>query len=100
MKFAAVIFPLLLPLLNVTAYPKEKPDIIRCDVQYLDMLVRFHVQWQSPNPITFVRAIVGKEQKEVKIDEYDNVRIQAGMAEKRRSSSIYLPGKLRKGFLT
>lgn len=78
MKFAAVISLLLLPLLNVNAYSKEKPDIIRCDVQYLDMLVRIHVQWQSANPISFVRAIVGKEQKEVKIDEYDNRRNPGG----------------------
>jgi len=78
MKFAAVISLLLLPLLNVNAYSKEKPDIIRCDVQYLDMLVRIHVQWQSTNPISFVRAIVGEEQKEVKIDEYDNRRNPGG----------------------
>lgn len=77
-KFAAAIFLMLLPLLSVNAYSKEKPDIIRCDVQYLDMLVRIHVQWQSLNPITFVRAIVGKEQKEVKIDEYDNRRNPGG----------------------
>ena len=27
-----------------------------------------------PNPVTFIRVIIGKEQKEVKVDEYDNKR--------------------------
>jgi hypothetical protein len=74
MKFAIVAFLVLLLLPGVDACAKEKPEIVRCDAQYLDALVRISVQWQSPNPVTFIRAIIGKEQKEVKVDEYDNKR--------------------------
>lgn len=73
LKFAVVAFLALL-FLGLDAYAKEKPEIVRCDAQYLDALVRINVQWQSPNPVTFIRAIIGKEQKEVKVDEYDNKR--------------------------
>ena len=74
MKFAVVACMVLLLLSGVNAYAKEKPEIVRCDAQYLDALVRINVQWQSPNPVTFIRIIIGKEQKEVKVDEYDNKR--------------------------
>jgi hypothetical protein len=73
LKFAVVAFLALL-FLGLDAYAKEKPEIVRCDAQYLDALVRINIQWQSPNPVTVIRAIIGKEQKEVKVDEYDNKR--------------------------
>jgi hypothetical protein len=71
LTFAALV---ILLFLGVGVYAKQKPEIVRCDAQYLDALVRISVQWQSPNPVVFIRAIIGKEQKEVKVDEYDNKR--------------------------
>ncbi len=73
-NFAAVAFLGLFLFPGMSAYAKEKPEIVRCDAQYLDALVRISVQWQSPNPVTVIRAVIGKEQKEVKVDEYDNKR--------------------------
>ena len=73
-NFAALVLLLLLSPLGDVACAKEKPEIIRLDAEYMDMLVKINVHWQSPNPVTVIRAIVGKEQKEFKVDEYDNRR--------------------------
>jgi hypothetical protein len=72
-------FALLLSLVAAgSAAAAEKPAVTRHDARYLDRSVVFTVEWQSPNPVTFVRVYVGKVKKEVKIDEYDNRRNRAG----------------------
>lgn len=55
-----------------------KPQVTRHDARYLDKAVIINLEWQSPNPITFVRVYLGKFKKEVRIDEYENRRNQAG----------------------
>ena len=69
-----LVLPLLLFLFGNVAHAKEKPEIVRLDAEYTEMLVKISVHWQSSNPVTVIRAIVGKEQKELKVDEYDNRR--------------------------
>jgi hypothetical protein len=76
--FTVLVLPLLLPLFRDTAFAKEKPEIVRLDAEYTEMLVKISVHWQSSNPVTVIRAIVGKEQKELKVDEYDNRRNPEG----------------------
>lgn len=56
----------------------EKPQIVRYDANYLDRALVLTVHWQSPNPVTLVRAYVGNLKKELKVDEYDNKRNQDG----------------------
>ena len=70
---ALILLSLLFSFGNV-AHAKEKPEIVRLDAEYTEMLVKISVHWQSSNPVAFIRAIVGKEQKELKVDEYDNRR--------------------------
>jgi len=74
LNFAAFVLLLLLFPFGIVAHAKEKPEIVRLDAEYLEMLVKINVHWQSPNLVTVIRAIVGKEQKELKVDEYDNRR--------------------------
>jgi len=59
---------------GVSAYAKSKPEIIKHDVHYLGNAIKVNVHWQSANPVVWVRVYVGKEPKEVQIDEYDNRR--------------------------
>ena len=72
--FAVLVLLLLLSLFRDVAHAKEKPEIVRLDAEYTEMLVKISVHWQSSNPVTVIRAIVGKELKELKVDEYDNRR--------------------------
>jgi hypothetical protein len=75
-RSSIVVLVLLLMLfsLGIAVHAKEKPEIVRLDAEYTEMLIKINVHWQSPNPVTVIRAIVGKEQKELKVDEYDNRR--------------------------
>jgi hypothetical protein len=59
---------------GIAAHAKAKPEIIKHDVHYLNNAVKVNVHWQSANPVVWVRVYVGKEPKEVQIDEYDNRR--------------------------
>ena len=77
-SFVLVLLLLLFLFANV-AHSKEKPEIVRLDAEYTEMLVKINVHWQSSNPVTIIRAIVGKEQKELKVDEYDNRRNPDGL---------------------
>jgi hypothetical protein len=77
---AALALLFLLFLYGNVAHAKEKPEIVRLDAEYTEMLVKISVYWQSPNPVTVIRAIVGKEMKELKVDEYDNRRNPDGYA--------------------
>lgn len=77
-NFAVLVLLFQLFPLGDVAYAKDKPEIVRLDAEYLETLVKINVHWQSPNPVTIIRAIVGKEQKELKVDEYDNRRNPAG----------------------
>lgn len=69
---------LLLLALGAPLYAGEKPDIIHYTAQYLDRALHVTLQWQSTNPITLVRISAGREAKEVKVDEYDNHRVEGG----------------------
>ncbi len=70
--------PLIFLLALVQADAAEKPAVTRVDARYLDRMVVFKVEWQSPNPVSFIRVHIGKIRREIKIDEYDNRRNQAG----------------------
>jgi hypothetical protein len=70
----AIVF--LVPVTEADA--KERPEITRHEVRLLEGAASVTVQWQSPNPVLRVRVIVGKEQKEIKVDEYDNKRNRDG----------------------
>ena len=72
--FLVLLLPFLLFLFEDFVLAREKPEIVRLDAEYTEMLVKISVHWQSSNPVTVIRAIVGKEQKELKVDEYDNRR--------------------------
>ncbi|TAN44620.1 MAG: hypothetical protein EPN22_05960 [Nitrospirae bacterium] len=63
---------------GLSVFAKEKPEITRHDVQYLDRKISVTVQWQSPNPVVFVRISAGQDQRDIKVDEYDNRRNQDG----------------------
>lgn len=71
--FAAVD---LVPVTEV--YARERPEITRHEVRLLDGAASVTVQWQSTNPVVRVMVIVGKSQKEIKVDEYDNKRNRDG----------------------
>lgn len=66
-------------LSGVHAHAK-KPEIIRCDAQYLDKAVKISVQWQSTEPIVTLKAAAGKDVKDVKVDPYSNKRNPDGYA--------------------
>ena len=71
--------PLLVILLVATfSWAGEKPILTRYDAHYLDHILNISIQWQSPNPVTKVMVTAGRDQKEIKIDEYDNRRNPSG----------------------
>jgi hypothetical protein len=70
--------PLIILLALVPADAAEKPVVTRVDARYLDRMVVFTVEWQSPNPVSSIRVHIGKIRREIKVDEYDNRRNQAG----------------------
>ena len=74
--FWALLLPcFLLSVLAVSAFAAGgKPDVIRHEGTYLDRALHVIVQWQSHNPVAKVRITAGREQKEIKVDEYDNKR--------------------------
>jgi hypothetical protein len=76
--FLMVIFVVvfLVPVTETDA--KERPEITRHEVRLLEGAASVTVQWQSPNPVLRVLVIVGKAQKEIKVDEYDNKRNRDG----------------------
>lgn len=65
-------------LICCVAFAAGKPEITSHTVQYLDRALSVNVQWQSENPVTMVKVIAGKGEKELKIDEYDNRRNPSG----------------------
>lgn len=76
LRVAAWIFVFL--LFGWDAQARTKPQVIGHDAHYLETSVNINVTWQSPNPVTLIRVIVGSEIKEVRVDEYDNRRNQEG----------------------
>lgn len=60
------------------AYAAKKPTIVSHDETYVSRTVRFRVAWQSENPVVMVKIFTGREQKELKVDEYDNRRTRDG----------------------
>jgi len=76
--FAALFSLFFLSLSWDAAYGREKPEIIRLEARYTEELVKINVSWQSANPVTFIHAIIGKETKEIEVDEYDNRRNPSG----------------------
>ncbi len=73
------IFAALWVLIPLGAYAAQsRPVITRLDTQYLDNNVNINVHWESRNPVVMVRVLAGADQKEVKVDEYDNKRNPRG----------------------
>ncbi len=64
--------------LGTEAASSRKPVITRLDTQFLDNNVNINVHWDSPNPVVLIKLLVGPEQKEIKVDEYDNKRNPRG----------------------
>jgi len=60
------------------AYAARKPAVVSHDETYVSRTVRFRVAWQSENPVVMVKIFAGREQKEIKVDEYDNRRTRDG----------------------
>lgn len=59
---------------GVNSSAAERPEIIRHDVTRLENGLNFIIMWQSSNPVTRVVISAGREQKEIRVDEYDNRR--------------------------
>ena len=57
-----------------------KPDVTRHEANFLESAVNLHIEWQSPNPVVLVKISVVNQQKEIKIDPYDNRRNRDGYA--------------------
>jgi len=74
----ASLLGLAILLAATLAMGRERPQIVRHDANYLDRALVLTIHWQSPNPVTTVRAYVGNLKKEIKVDEYDNKRNQDG----------------------
>jgi hypothetical protein len=72
-KIMAVVTTAVLTMFSIL-HAAEKPEIVRHDATYLEKGVSIVVQWQSANPVTRVVISAGKDQKEIKVDEYDNRR--------------------------
>src|SRR4030042_5082340 len=72
------IAPPLFVLLPIFCHAGGKPEITQVNAQYLDNAVNINVHWQSPNPVVSLKVLAGKEQQEVKIDEYANKRNRRG----------------------
>ena len=71
----------LLVLLLLTpcgAQAGSKPVVVSHDETYANKAVRFRVAWQSEYPVVMVKIFAGKDQKEIKVDEYDNRRTRDG----------------------
>ena len=75
--FIFAVLWVLIPL-GAEAASSRKPVITRLDTQFLDNNVNINVHWDSPNPVVLVKLLVGPEQKEIKVDEYDNKRNPRG----------------------
>jgi len=56
----------------------SKPVVVGHDETYANRAIRFRVAWQSENPVVMVKIFTGREQKEIKVDEYDNRRTRDG----------------------
>src|SRR5512136_3047653 len=57
----------------------NKPVVVSHDETYANRAIRFRVAWQSENPVVMVKIFTGRgEQKEIKVDEYDNRRTRDG----------------------
>lgn len=56
----------------------RKPVVVSHDETYVNKTVHFRVSWQAENPVVMVKIFAGREQKEIKIDEYDNKRTRDG----------------------
>jgi hypothetical protein len=73
------IFAVVWVLIPLEAYAAQSKLVItRLDTQFLDNNVNINVHWQSRNPVVLVRVLAGTDQKEVKVDEYDNKRNPRG----------------------
>jgi len=77
-EFILSVFLMILVFVPLLLYAQGKPNIISHDAQYLDGAVKITVRWQSPNPVLLVSIFAGSEQKDIKVDEYDNIRNRDG----------------------
>jgi hypothetical protein len=80
LRFWRWILPVLFVLVPLSAYAGGRPEITEINSQFLDNVVNINVHWQSPNPVILLKVLAGKEQKEIKIDEYDNKRNRLGFS--------------------
>jgi hypothetical protein len=77
LRFVLAILAILL-LSPCGAHAAKKPAVVSHDETYVNRTVRFRVAWQSENPVVMVKIFTGREQKEIKVDEYDNRRTRDG----------------------
>jgi hypothetical protein len=76
-----------LTILSVTSFIASgfsraagRPDVTRHEASFLESAVNFHIEWQSPNPVTSVKISMPGIEKEIKVDPYDNKRNRDGYA--------------------
>jgi hypothetical protein len=53
-------------------------EITRVEGHYLDRLINMVIEWQSTNPVVKARITVGRETREMLVDEYENRRDPRG----------------------
>ncbi len=68
----------LLLLIPCGTQAGNKPVVVSHDETYANRAISFRVAWQSENPVVMVKIFTGRDQKEIKIDEYDNRRTRDG----------------------
>ena len=66
-------------------FPEALPAAGRADVtmheaSFLENAVNFHIEWQSPNPVTLVKISIPGVEREIAVDPYDNLRNRDGYA--------------------
>jgi hypothetical protein len=69
---------LLLALSAAMAMAAGEVEITKVEGHYLDRLINMVIEWQSTNPVVKARITVGRETREMLIDEYDNRRDHRG----------------------
>jgi hypothetical protein len=75
--FMTLCFLVSVPKPSQTA---GRPDVTRHEASFLENAVNFHIEWQSPNPVTLVKISMPGAEKEIKVDPYDNKRNRDGYA--------------------
>ena len=90
-RYLSSLLALMSVILTFTAFAAGKPEITSHTVQLLDRAMSINIQWQSENPVTKVKVMAGRGEKEVQIDEYDNRRNPGGYS---GETSVVIPIEL------